>query len=128
MVDESPERVYEQFHDRVNMTSGELAAWADSDNYQAYKERKSGGQPISEPRSDVRRLLDTPKDQWRDVDDGFNEVAQANEVLAFTGRMKANEQGDPMPGTDPELSKRDASLLNWGFDPNPDRRDFVGDQ
>jgi len=42
--------------------------------------------------------------------------------------MSEAEQGDPMPDTDPELSKRDASLLNWGFDPNPDKRDFVGDR
>jgi hypothetical protein len=38
------------------------------------------------------------------------------------------DQGDPMPGTDPALSKRDASLLNWGRDPNPDTSDFTGDR
>ena len=110
------------------MTPSELDGWADSENYDAYEERKTGGQPIDEPREDVQRLLETPKDQWRDVDDGFNEVEQAEEAVNFVNRMSAGENGDPMPGTDPPLSKRDASLLNWGFDPNPDESDFVGDR
>lgn len=110
------------------MTNTELEAWADSDNYQAYKQRKNKGQQIDEPRRDVMRLMDTPKSEWEDSDsDGFNEVAEANEVIGFVSRMRGVEQGNPMPGTDPELSRRDASLLNWGFDPN-EGRDFVGDR
>jgi hypothetical protein len=122
------DNVFEEFNDRVNMSPAELDAWADSDNYDAYSERKSGGQPIDEPREDVVRLLDTPKDQWRDADDGFNEVEQAKEAVGFIDRMTGVENGEPMPDTDPELSKRDASLLNWGHDPNPGRSDFTGDR
>jgi len=110
------------------MSPGELRAFGESDNFGVYEDKKSGGQPIDEPREDVIRLLETPKDQWADEDDGFNEVTEANEVLGFVGRMSKAEQGEPMPGTDPELSKRDSSLLNWGFDPNPDRSDFTGDR
>jgi hypothetical protein len=128
MARDTVDQVWQDFQDRVNMTGSELEAWGDSDNYDAYEERKNKGQPIDEPREDVMRLLDTPKSQWEDKDDGFNEVEQANEVLSFTSRMQGVEDGDPMPGTDPELSKRDASLINWGFDPNPDRRDFTGDR
>jgi len=122
------DEVFDDFHDTVNMSPGELEAFGQSDNFDIYADRKSGGQPIDEPREDVIQLLETPKDEWRDVDDGFNEIEEANEVLAFTGRMSEAEQGDPMPGTDPPLSKRDASLLNWGLDPNPDESDFVGDR
>jgi hypothetical protein len=122
------DEVFREFHNRVNMSVGELEAWADSDNYEEYRDEKSGGQPIDEPREDVIQLLETPKSEWEDKDDGFNEIEQAEEVLAFTGRMREVEQGEPISDTDPPLSKRDASLINWGLDPNPDRSDFTGDR
>lgn len=59
----------------------------------------------------MQRLLETPKSEYRDKDDGFNEVEEANEAISFIERMSANDQGEPIPGTDPPLSKRDASLL-----------------
>lgn len=120
--------VYSEFQSTVNMTATELEAWRDSENYAEYQERKSGGQPGTEPIDDAIRLLETPKSEWEDKDDGFNEVEQARELNAFVDRMSQVEPGDPIPGTDPELSKRDASLLSWGRDPNPDRADFVGDR
>lgn len=120
--------VYEAFTDAVNMSPMELKSYGDSDNFEEYEDRKSGGQPIDEPREDVIQLLETPKDQWADEDDGFNEVEQAEEAVGFINRMKAGQQGEPMPDTDPKLSKRDASLLNWGHDPNPDESDFTGDR
>lgn len=126
--EDSVDDVFGEFNDTVNMSPGELDAWEESENRAVYVDRKSGGQPADEPLDDVRRLLETPKDEWADEDDGFNEVTEANEVLAFVGRMSEAEQGEPMPGTDPELSKRDASLLSWGRDPNPKSRDFVGDR
>lgn len=116
-----------RFEERVNMSPGELEAWGDSDNFGVYEERKSGGEQIDTPREDAIRLLETPVSDWEDTDDGFNEVDEANQLLSFTSRMQGVEQGDPMPGTDPELSRRDASLLNWGVDPN-ERSDFVGDR
>jgi len=124
----SKDQVFKRFHERVNMSPGELESWRDSENREVYAERKSGGQSLDEPLDDVLRLLDTPKSEWQDKDDGFNEIQEANEVLAFTGRMKEGEQGDAMPGSDPPLSKRDASLIQWGFDPNEDTSQFVGDR
>jgi len=121
------DKVFEEFQETVNMTVGELDAWEESDNRRVYAEKKSGGQPIDEPLDDVRRLLETPKDEWRDVDDGFNEVEEAEEVINFVGRMSEGQQGEPMSGTDPKLSKRDGSLLNWGRDPN-EGKDFEGDR
>lgn len=127
MPKDSPEKVWERFRERVNMTPGELRSWKESDNFGVYEERKSGGEDILTPVNDAIRLLETPKSEWRDVDDGFNEIEEANQLLGFTSRMQGAEQGDPMPGTDPPLSKRDASLINWAFDPNSDESDFVGD-
>lgn len=118
---------YSEFQDNVTMTQDELEAWRESDNRKVYAQRKSAGENIDVPLNDVQRLKSTPKSEWEDKDDGFNEVEQAQQVNNFISRMRAVDQGDPMPGTDPELSKRDASLLNWGFDPNPNEKDFEGD-
>lgn len=128
MANDPVDEVWSEFNDTINMTPGELEAWGNSDNYEAYEDRKSAGQPIDEPRQDVLRLLQTPKSEWEDKDDGFNEIEEAREAIGFVNRMKANNSGEPMPGTDPGLSKRDASLINWGYDPNPNREDFDGDR
>jgi hypothetical protein len=122
------DKLFEEFNDRVNMTASELEAWQDSENFDVYKQRKSGGEDIMKPSNDAIQLLETPKSQWEDKDDGFNEVEEANQLLSFTSRMKANDNGEPMPDSDPELSKRDASLINWGLDPNPSKKDFDGDR
>jgi len=128
MARDSVDDVWDDFQETVNMTPAELTAWKESDNYAAYQERKSGGQKGTEPIDDAIRLLETPKKDWEDKDDGFNEVTEANELLAFTGRMGKVEPGDPIPGTDPELSKQEASMLAWAVDPNPRRDDFQGDR
>jgi len=122
------DNVFSEFQQKLNMSPGELKAWKQSDNRTAYAERKNKGQPLDEPLEDVMRLKETPKSEWEDKDDGFNEVEQAEEAINFVNRMSANDQGNPIPGTNPDLSKRDASLLNWGHDPNPDRSDFTGDR
>jgi len=54
-------------------------------------------------------------------------VQEAEQLLNFTSRMQGNESGEPMPGSDPPLSRRDASLLNWGVDVD-EESDFVGDR
>jgi len=119
--------VFEDFNDRVNMSVSELEDWKESEQFDTYAEKKSGGENINKPVDDAIRLLETPKDDWEDTDDGFNEVEEANQLLSFTSRMQGNESGEPMPGSDPPLSKRDASLISWGFDPN-ERSDFTGDR
>jgi len=120
--------VFEDFNDRVNMSVSELEDWKNSNQFDVYAEKKSGGENINKPVDDAIRLLETPKADWEDKDDGFNEVEEANQLLSFTSRMQGNESGDPMPGSDPPLSKQEASLLNWGLDPNEDESDFVGDR
>lgn len=120
--------VFREFQNMTNMTVSEAEAWKDSENFDAYAERKSGGEDIKEPINDAIRLMETPKSEWEDKDDGFNEIEEANQLKSFISRMKANNRGEPMPNTEPPLSKRDASLINWMFDPNPNKSDFVGDR
>lgn len=105
------------------MTVAELRDWKESDNFEAYKDVKSGGENITKPVNDVISLLQTPKSDW-----GDSELNEANQLNSFVSRMRGVESGDDIPGSSPGLSKRDASLINWGFDPNPRREDFEGDK
>lgn len=128
MADQTPGQVHDELDALVNMQANEVESWLESDQFDAYADAKSGGESPREPAEDMIQLLETPKSDWQDVDDGFNEVEEAKQAISFISRMRGNESGDPITGTDPELSKRDASLINWGFDPNPKRSDFVGDR
>jgi len=128
MAKREKDDIWQDFQSTVNMTVTELEAWRDSDNRAAYAERKNKGQDIDEPLDDAIRLLETNKADWECKDDGFNECKEANELDAFEARMSQVESGEPIAGTDPPLSKRDSSLINWAIDPNPGKSDFVGDR
>jgi len=128
MANDSIGSLYDEFEARVNMSVDELRDWKDSEQFDTYAENKSGGEDIEQPVDDAIRLLETPEDEWKEADDGFNEVEEAEQLLDFTSRMQGVDSGEPMSGSDPPLSKRDASLLNWGVDPNPQREDFEGDR
>jgi len=128
MANDSIGSLYDEFEARVNMSVDELRDWKDSEQFDTYAENKSGGEDIEQPVDDAIRLLETPEDEWKEADDGFNEVEEAEQLLDFTSRMQGVDSGEPMSGSDPPLSKRDASLLNWGLDPNPQREDFEGDR
>jgi len=125
---DDPGKAHDELDELTNMQPNELESWLESDQFDAYADAKSGGEPVREPAEDMLRLMETPKSEWEDTDDGFNEVEEANQAISFIERMRGNESGEPIPGSDPELSKRDASLINWGFDPNEDRADFPGDR
>jgi len=128
MANDSVDSVWDDFQDTVNMSVSELESWKESDNYAAYQERKSGGQKGTEPIDDAIRLLETPKSDWEDKDDGFNEVEEANELLSFTSRMSKVNQGKDIPNTDPPISKQEASMLSWAVDEDEDTANFKGDR
>lgn len=121
-----PREIHRRFHERINMSVAELEALKESPNYAEYQERKSGGQEGTEPIDDAIQLIETPVSQWEDKDDGFNEVEQAQELLSFTSRMHEVDEGEPIPDTEPPISKQEMSMLAWAVDPN-DRKDFEGD-
>jgi hypothetical protein len=100
------DNVWAEYHDVVNMTASELREWADDP---CSREASLSRAPIERNL----RLLTTPKDEWdeRDIED-------AKRTIAFIVRMSAVEQGKPVSDECP-LSRRDISLLNWAFDPNP---------
>lgn len=102
------------------MTPGQLRRLKDSKNFERYGEVKSGGEGLTEPVDDMIRLLETPASEYECEDDGFNECEEAQQAISFISRMQGNESGEPVPGTDPPISKRDMSLYAWGVDPDQD--------
>jgi len=120
----------EQLHDRVdatvNLEASELRAFRDSELNQAYLEQASeAAQPGDEPLEDTIQLLETPRSEYRDVDDGFNEVEEAEELLSFQRRTQAQIESQGLGEnylTDLEvMQKREAALIRWGNDPDQER-------
>jgi hypothetical protein len=117
-------------HDRVeatvNLDVEELEAFQDSQFNEAYLEQASeAAQPGDEPLEDTIRLLETPRYQYEDVDDGFNEVDQSLELLDFQRRTQAQIESQGLGRnflTDLEvMQKREAASIRWGIDPDPER-------
>jgi len=120
----------EQLHDRVdatvNLDASELRAFRDSELNQAYLEQASeAAQSGDEPLEDTIQLLETPRSEYRDVDDGFNEVEEAEELLSFQRRKQAIIDSQGLGEnflTDLQvMQKREAALIRWGNDPDQER-------
>jgi len=120
----------EQLHDRVeatvNLDASELRAFRDSELNQAYLEQASeAAQPGDEPLDDTIQLLETPRSEYRDVDDAFNEVQEAEELLSFQRRTQAQIDSQGLGEnflTDLEvMQKREAASIRWGIDPDQER-------
>jgi len=119
-----------QLHDRVdavvNLTVDELEAFRASEYNQEYLEANSDrAQEGNEPLDDVITLLETPPDEWRDVEDGFNEIAEARELLDFQRRTQAQIKSQGLgSNTIAEydyMTFREAASIRWGIDPDDDR-------
>lgn len=116
--------MHDRWTDATNLTASELRDVKESKRNKIYKERNSGAsQPGDEPLDDAIRLAETPKSEWGDKDDGFNEYEEAEEALNFLRRTGA--QGASCSDRDramieeeePHYGKQEMSLVRWGFDP-----------
>ena len=130
--DDPPDRdlTPQQLHDRIdevtNLSADELRAFKDSDFNDAYNRVKSdAAQPGDEPLDDVIRLLETPASEYRDVDDGFNEVEESRELLSFQRRTQAQIESQGLGEnylTDLEVMQvREAASIRWGINPDDER-------
>jgi len=130
--DDPPDRdlTPQQLHDRIdavtNLSADELRAFKDSDFNEAYNMAKSdAAQPGDEPLDDVIRLLETPASEYRDMDDGFNEVEEGKELLSFQRRTQAQIESQGLGEnylTDLDvMQKREAASIRWGIDPDDER-------
>lgn len=102
---------YTAFRNAVNMSASEIRRWGESECSNLASRPEDGGQGGGRVRERVIKLLETPKSEW-----GQDEFRMAGRVINFISRMRGNEQGEPARDGCP--SKRDISLLNWGYNPN----------
>jgi hypothetical protein len=112
-----------EFRELTNLDADQLRRFRDSDLNQQYLEANSSqAQPGNEPLNDTIRLLETPVEQWRDVDDGFNEIQQAEENINFNTRTQAQIDSQGLGKNyldDAEtMQVREAASIRWGFDPD----------
>jgi len=122
----TPEELYERFEAAVNVTAEELREFQDSLYNEAYVQSNSEqSQPGDEPLEDAIELLDTPADEWRDLDDGFNEVEEAEELLDFQrrtqGQIEAQGLGENYLTDERDMTKREAASIRWAIDPDTER-------
>jgi HK97 family phage prohead protease len=102
---------YSSFHNSVNMSADEIRRWGNSECSNLASRPEDGGQGGQRVRERVIKLLETPRADW-----GQTEFRMAGRVVNFVSRMRGNEQGEPAREGCP--SKRDISLMNWGYNPN----------
>ena len=96
------DRTYKRYKDKVNMTYTELIIWS----------RNPCSKKASLNREPIKRnlkLLKKNKSQW-----DLSDVKEANKTISFISRMRKVKSGETVCKN---LSKRDISLLNWGFNP-----------
>jgi hypothetical protein len=124
--DLTPTQLHDRFESVTNLQADQLRAFKDSKYNDAYLEQNSEqAQTGNEPLEDAIRLAETPADEWRDEDDGFNEVAEAEELLNFQrrtqGQIKSQGLGDNYLTDERVMQKREAASIRWAIDPDDDR-------
>ena len=122
----SPQQLYDRLEQVTNLDADELRAFKQSDYNAAYLEVASAAaQPGDEPLDDTIRLLETPASAYRDVDNGFNEVEEARELLDFQRRTQAQilsqGLGENFLTDARDMQKREAASIRWGVDPDEER-------
>lgn len=96
------DRTYKKYKGKVNMTFTELKIWSKN---LCSKKASLNRKPIKRNL----RLLKKNKSDWN-----MNDVQDAKKTISFISRMKKVKPGKIVCKN---LSKRDISLLNWGFNP-----------
>jgi len=122
----TPTEPYDRVESVTNLDVAELEAFQESKYNEAYLASNSEqAQPGDEPLEDAIRLLETPADEYRDLDDGFNEVEEAEELLDFQrrtqGQIESQGLGENYLTDAKDMTKREAASIRWGIDPDADR-------
>jgi len=122
----TPQQLAERVDQVTNLTVEELEAFRESEYNEEYLAANSErAQRGNEPLDDVIRLLETPPEEWRDVDDGFNEIAEAGELLDFQRRTQAQIKSQGLGSNTiaeyDDMTFREAASIRWGIDPDDER-------
>ena len=103
----SHDEIWDQFNDAVNMTPKELKSWLDTDESKSVGD--TGGDGESTGHESGRKILDIKDTKKADLSD--DQWAWMNKVVGYVNRHCAQVPKDP------EGSKWEYSLKNWGHDP-----------
>jgi hypothetical protein len=103
----------QEFNDLVNMSPSEIRDFGEHACSGMASQEEDGGDGDERVRQRVIDLLETPADEW-----GGAEYSAAGQVISFISRMLGNDRGDPVPGDECDLARRDISLMNWGYRPD----------
>ena len=122
----TPQQLQDRVEEALNLDADELRAFKRSDYNAAYLQVASdAAQPGDEPLDDTIRLLETPASAYRDVDDGFNEVEEARELLDFQrrtqGQIASQGLGSNFLTDEMDMQRREAASIRWGIDPDEER-------
>ncbi len=117
-ADKSPDEVYDEFREAVNMTPGELEKWLQSEDSRSVGWTGSGGGRKDSPGGEeskghesgrtIVRLLRTKRGELGD--DDYSEMRR---VVGYVHRHLAQRPTKE----DVDTSRWRYSLMNWGHDP-----------
>ena len=100
---------WDDFHDAVNMTAGELDKWLKTDESQGVGQKS--GDKESTGHESGRRIVDILKAKNDDL--GDDDYAHMRKVVGYVKRHLAQR-----PSGDVTDTAWRYSLMNWGHDPN----------
>lgn len=121
--DLTPDQLHDRFERFTNLEAEQLKRFKESEFNDAYLEQNSSqAQAGNEPLDDAIELAETPADEWRDVEDGFNEVEEAEELLDFRrskgAQINIQGLGENYLTDEKVMQKREAAQIRWGWDPD----------
>jgi hypothetical protein len=116
----TPRQLHDRWESSTNLDAAQLERFKDSPFNEVYKTQNSAqAQPGDEPLDDAIQLAETPADEWRDLDDGFNEVEEAEEALDWIDRHGSQARdglGTNFLTDERKVTRREAAGIRWGVD------------
>jgi hypothetical protein len=105
------DRTWDDFHERVNMTAGELEKWLGREESEEAGQHRDGGE--STGHASGRRIVGLLRTKRGELSD--DDYAHMRKVVGYIKRHLAQR-----PSSDVEHSTWRYSLMNWGHDPLKD--------
>lgn len=108
MASSTDETTWKEFHERVNMTAGELEKWLETE--QSHDVGQQSGNSESTGHASGRRIVAILRSKRADLSD--DDYAHMRKVTGYTKRHLAQR-----PNGDISDTAWRYSLMNWGHDP-----------
>ena len=109
MADKSPDDIYTEFYDTVNMQPKELEDWLDTEESKSVGQKKDGSNE-SVGHQSGKKIIKIKRTNKADLTD--DDYAHMNKVVGYINRHTAQR-----PSGDASETDWAYSLKNWGFDP-----------